>query len=340
MEVGKLITKPFTLSPYTSVADVIELMSKKKLREVVLIEDGKLVGMVTLRLLIGPGIQKDLDVSNFAFMPPVVAPGEEVSRAIYELVDIGLESIPVMEHLDFKGIINSKEILLNSQLIGRVKDIMVGAITVNSDDPVSKARAIMTINHINRLPVLNKGKLVGIITSSDVARRVFLSKYGRYHGHQVGEPDLDQPVEKFMTSQIITVGPDNKLEDAKKIMLEYDLRALPVLVGDRLVGILCRLDILKKLAPKVSGIRIYFSGLEELEDDLTAAIEKYVKTAVNELAVTGKIDRVEIALKRHSESVYTVKIKAGELTEELKGKDVLLSVKQAFTKILKKAGLK
>jgi CBS domain-containing protein len=340
MEAGKLMKKTVTISPDTTVTDAIELMAKKRLREVVLIDNNKMIGMVTIRSLIDPGVKKDLEVSKFAFMPPVVDSDEDISRVIYDFVDTGLQTIPVLDNLEFKGVVTSKEVLLNFQLSGKVKDTMVDVITVDTKDPISKARAIMMINHINRVPVLEKGKLIGIITSSDIARRVFLSKYGRFHGHQVTEPDLNQPVGRFMTKPVITVGPDNKLEEAKTIMLEYDLKTLPVVVGHKLVGILCRLDMLKKLAPRVSGVRVYFSGLEDQPDDLVSAIEKHTKKSVNKLAMSGKIDRVEITLKRVSESAYKVKIKAGRVGEEVEGDDLLISVKRAFKRITSKLGIK
>ncbi len=340
MEAGKLVKKPLTIPPSTKVSDAIDFMSKKRVREVFLLDKDRFVGMVTMRSLISPEVKKELPVHRFAFMPSVVRPDDDIGIVIHELLDMGLEVIPVMDNLKFRGVITSREILANSKLNGKVKDIMVDGITIDAKEPVSKARALMMINNINRLPVLDKGKLVGVITASDIAVRVFLSKYESLHDGNVTDVDLKRPVEKFMSKSVISVGPGIKLEDVKKIMLDYDFRSLPVAVGDRFVGLVCRLDMLKKLAPKTAGIRIYFSGLEEQPDDLASAIERHAKKSVAELAETGKVDRVEITLKRVSESLYKAKIKAGKWKSEVRGEDLLISVKKAFKKIIKDAGIK
>ena len=339
MEAGKLAKPPLIIPSSTRVSDAIDFMSQKKVREVFLVEADKLVGMVTMRSLIGAEVRKEMPVSRFAFMPPVVHPDDDVNKVIHELVDMGLEVLPVMDKLDLIGTISSQEILENTRLSGKVKDIMVEGITIDAKDSIAKARALLMINNINRLPVLDKGRLVGVFTASDIAVRVFLSKYSSMTDGQVTDADLNKPVERYMTKPVISVGPEVKLEDVKTIMLENGFRFIPVTVGERFVGLVCRLDILKKLAPKASGVRIYFTGLEDVQDDLALAIEKHAKEKVKELAGKGAVDRVEITLKRVSESLYNVKIKAGKWKSEIQGDDLLISVKRAFKTILKDAGI-
>jgi len=52
-------------------------------------------------------------------------------------------------------------------------------------------------------------------------------------------------VETVMTTPVMTVGPDDDLQQAVKIMVKHDISRLPVVDGDRLVGILDRHDVLK-----------------------------------------------------------------------------------------------
>lgn len=339
MEAGKLAKQPLVAPSSTKVADAIDLLSRKKERELFLLEADRLVGMVTMRSLIVPEVSRDAFVSRFAFMPPVIRPDEDIGRVIHEFVDVGLEVLPVMDKLDFIGVISSDEVLANTHLSGRAKDIMVDGITVDAKEPVAKARALMTINNINRLPVLDRGKLVGVITASDIAVRVFLSKYSSMADGQVTNADLGKPVERYMSKPVVSVGPEVKLEDIKRIMLENGFRFIPIVAGERFAGIVCRLDILKKLAPKAGGVRIYFTGLEDVDDDTALAIEDHAKRAVKALAGTGQVDRVEITLKRVSKSDYTVKIKAGKWKSELQGAGLLVSVKKAFKTLLTDAGI-
>ncbi len=92
-------------------------------------------------------------------------------------------------------------------------------------------------------PVTEKDRLVGIITLSDITRI----------------PDdkrVNLRVEDVMNRNVISVTPDDNLEDALKILIKNDIGRLPVVDNGRLVGIITRSDIMKAHAKELARLGI------------------------------------------------------------------------------------
>jgi acetoin utilization protein AcuB len=119
--------------------------------------------------------------------------------------------------------------------------------TVAPHTTLRSAHQIMKDNHIRRLPVLDEGRLVGIITIGDV-REASPSDATSLSIWELNYLWAQLTVEKVMTSRVITVGPDTPILDAAELMLEHKVSGLPV-VDDKgkLVGILTESDIFKML---------------------------------------------------------------------------------------------
>lgn len=101
---------------------------------------------------------------------------------------------------------------------------------------------------MNQLPVVVDGRLVGIITDRDLRDAfpsVFASPPGARRKPQFVTTDpRTVTVEMVMTSNVTTVGPGDSIADAARLMRRQRIGALPVVEGERVVGILTRSDIL------------------------------------------------------------------------------------------------
>ena len=115
----------------------------------------------------------------------------------------------------------------------KVKDIMTTeVITTTSDIDVVNAFEKLMEYKISSLPVVEDGKLIGIITATDVGHNLILDKY-----------ELGTSVEEIMITSVVTISPDDTLETAIKVMKEGTsssgiLKQLPVFDGEELVGII------------------------------------------------------------------------------------------------------
>ena len=113
----------------------------------------------------------------------------------------------------------------------QAEDIMsVDVITVREDTPISEAAHLLVEHQVSGLPVVNSEHAVkGIITERDVLLRHELIEY-------VGD---------IMTSSVITVEASTSLSDIGQLLLEHGIKRVPVMRGERLVGVVSRTDVIR-----------------------------------------------------------------------------------------------
>ena len=124
----------------------------------------------------------------------------------------------------------------------KVKEIMTtDVITTTSDIDVVYAFEKLMKHKVSSLPVVEDEKLIGIITATDVGHNLILDKY-----------ELGTSVEEIMIKSVITVSPEDTLEDAINIMKSGGsssgiLNQLPVVEDEKLVGIISDGDIIQEI---------------------------------------------------------------------------------------------
>ena len=105
--------------------------------------------------------------------------------------------------------------------------------SVSPDTTVFDALALMAEKEIGALVVLEEERLVGIMSERDYARKVILK----------GKASKETAVRDIMSSKVIHVSPDAKVEKCLGLMTKNRFRHLPVLEKDRLVGIISIEDV-------------------------------------------------------------------------------------------------
>lgn len=117
-----------------------------------------------------------------------------------------------------------------------VRDIMAKNVkTVKTDDTVHAAVQKMNKFDIGSVIVTASGRPVGIITETNIMRRIV-------------EPRMDPDTvwaKDIMTAPLITIDPNADLAEAAKIMARNSINRLPVMDGDKLVGLISSTDIVK-----------------------------------------------------------------------------------------------
>jgi CBS domain-containing protein len=100
------------------------------------------------------------------------------------------------------------------------------------DSPAYEVARMMRDEDVGPIPVVQDGRLVGIVTDRDLCLQVLAER----------KPD-DAPVRDFMTARPETASPDTTIHAAAQIMQTHQIRRLPVVEGDRLVGIVSLADL-------------------------------------------------------------------------------------------------
>ena len=143
------------------------------------------------------------------------------------------------------------------------KDIMTReVITISPETEVAQAAKLLLTNRINGVPVVNDaGELVGILCQSDLIIQQknipIPSLFTLLDGFipLTSSKKLDKEVEKIaattaadaMTANPVTVMPDTGIEDVAALMVEKSYHTLPVVDGEKLVGIVGKEDVLRTL---------------------------------------------------------------------------------------------
>jgi acetoin utilization protein AcuB len=139
-------------------------------------------------------------------------------------------------------------------------------ITVDEETSMMKASQIMKENNIRRLPVMRKGKLVGMVTDRDI-KEASPSKATTLDVHELYYLLSELKLKDIMRKNLVTVSPEETVEKAAVKMLEHRISGLPV-VNDKgkVVGVITQGDIFKVL---VSLTGVYRGGIQlafNLED--------------------------------------------------------------------------
>lgn len=118
-------------------------------------------------------------------------------------------------------------------------------ITITPDTAVTKAASMMKANKINRLPVLEGGKLVGLVSDGDISR-VAPSPATTLAQYEISSLLDNLKVKEIMSKRVIAINEDATIEEAAYLMERNNISGLPVVNGEgSVVGVITGRDILR-----------------------------------------------------------------------------------------------
>ena len=126
----------------------------------------------------------------------------------------------------------------------KIRDVMTPSPrTVESSAPVQEAAKIMRDEDVGAIPIVENGSLVGIVTDRDIALNVVAE------GN-----DSSTPVSQIAAGDLVTVDPEQSLDEALRLMAQHKVRRLPVVEEDgRPVGIIAQADIARQADDQKTG---------------------------------------------------------------------------------------
>jgi acetoin utilization protein AcuB len=129
----------------------------------------------------------------------------------------------------------------------RISDWMTGSVhLIGSQNSVRQARSLLEQYRINQLPVVDDGRLVGIVAERDLrAASPNVDELADVLPECEGIPRPDNiPIGTLMTRNVIVLRPGDSVEDAARLMRARRIAAIPIVDGDRVVGVLTRGDVI------------------------------------------------------------------------------------------------
>ena len=150
-----------------------------------------------------------------------------------------------------------------------VKDVMNSdVVSCRPDDEISSAAQLLKEHNISGLPVVDEGKVVGIVTEADVLKLLEVPEHGGlwlpspFEVIEIPIRELinwedtkrmltdigSKPISDIMESEVYTISAESSIEDASSVMVKHNVNRLPVMDNGTIVGIVTRGDIIRGLA--------------------------------------------------------------------------------------------
>lgn len=247
MQVKDIMTEPVSIDKSERLGHALDIMEKHGLRRLLVTNNGRLGGIVTMRQIarvLGARQSLGMPASSLhvasATMDSVikVLPEMDVDDATLLLQKTSV--LAVMAGDTILGWVRPREVLASVKLSGTAKDAMRGALSISPHDRVVHARRMMMDRDLGRLPVVEDGKLVGIISERDIAASM------RAFRDLVSQRQQDARIKNLLVRDVMThsvkyVYTDTTLEEVRKTILTENAGGLPVLDRkENLVGMITR----------------------------------------------------------------------------------------------------
>jgi CBS domain-containing protein len=243
----------------------------------VLDEKGKYVGMITRRTVLRSRLDfTAAKVRSLMQVAPQVSPDMPLGELAKLMIGSGMRQLPLFDKGKLLGFVTDEDVIHGAVGDewgrGGVEKVMTRAPhTIEANRSVGAVLGLMREFGISHVPVMEGGKLVGMVSIEDILENIYWPQRRQTTGDIVGEKieTLGVAVKGIMASPVVTVDGKTSLRDAEAQMHKNDVACLVVVSGDRLVGIVTKLDFLEQISQVAAPARkltIQF-GVKDIEID-------------------------------------------------------------------------
>jgi len=212
---------------------------------------GMVQGIVTNQdMLRVTSTKSNVTVSGYVVQVPVVTGQMNVLDAARLMLRERRTLLPVVEAEEkprLVGVVSLLDVFMNIDLNNvpkkQVSEIMTTeVVTTRPDDHVTKIWDLMVEKDFTGLPVVKDGRPIGMITRFDLLKGT--ARIGKESERRPAD-SMQVPVEKFMSTPLYRVKPEDSVRKAIELMLKHDVGRMSVVDEGKLVGIVDRNDLIK-----------------------------------------------------------------------------------------------
>ncbi len=285
------------LSKFNSLTDVLVVYNKNE----------EYSGIVTERMILRSNLSRKTKINKIKVKAPLIPLDTKLKKAVSLMFQSNINCLPVVKNNTIIGFVFDTDIL---KLISKlslsetpVKDVMsTNLIYVSPDEKISNVLRLFRENQISRLPVIEKGEVIGIITLHDIIFKVIKAKERPRFGCIIDEKNsvLNLPVKNFMSFPVITCNINTKIKEVINLMLNNRINSVIILDENKAVGIVTKKDILELIIKEGNAeeINIQISSKFDVNKE---QIEKIIKRFVLKFKERLKSSMFYIYLMKHKE---------------------------------------
>ncbi len=256
--VEEVFSKRFTSVSQDEMLSSCLSLFKGQIPPVLVVVDnkGKYRGVIAHRWIFRSRLDpSNTKVETLMRSAPTVKLKDSLSKVARLMINGGIKQLPVFSGEKMVGIVTDENVI-HGAVIGKWGNIKVEEIMtkkpfiVEEDESVGAVLSLFREHGISHVPVVSEGKLVGMVSISDIIKHIFQPLKRQTLGDIDGEkvPVLSIPVKGIMAKPAITVLPETTVKDAEGKMHKFNISSLVVFSKGRPVGILTKRDFLEPLA--------------------------------------------------------------------------------------------
>jgi len=257
MKVKEVMTTDLiTVDKDVDLKHVLDLMKKNEITKIPVVENKKLIGIVTDNIIaykLGSIRKRGVSPSRLHASSVTdkniekISPDTDIKTILKNVGNPGPTMLCVVDNSNLLGVITKADLLPLVDSKRRIKEIMKKEIhTVSPDDRVIHARRVMINEKIARIPVVDKGTLVGMISDNEIAFAFANIKRSVPLGHQRHQLD-ELLVNDVMKIPPIWADPNITAAQAAAVMIKKNVGALPLIEDNKIIGIISRTDLLNTI---------------------------------------------------------------------------------------------
>lgn len=262
-----------SIPPTKTIKEAAEMMIEHGFRRLPVTHPGsdKLLGIVTAMDILdflGGGSKFDIiekkhndnflaaindHVKEIMTRDPIsISPKYSIRESVDVMTENGIGSLPIVDKEEkLVGIVTERDFALalaGSLTNETVGDIMIkDVITTTPGTPIESCSKIMVRNNLRRIPVVEEGKLIGIVTSTDILRFFGDKEMFASMTSNSGLDVLKRKISDIIKPNILVTESSVRLGDLCELLAEKNIGGVPVVDDDELVGIVTERDILNTI---------------------------------------------------------------------------------------------
>ncbi|MDH3276574.1 MAG: CBS domain-containing protein [Nitrosopumilus sp.] len=303
-KIKNLISKPTIIEPTENLSSVINKIARNKSYDVFCMQGKTTLSTNILSLLNAKNITS-MKVEPFLSPVPYITSNDSIQKASHIMTHYRTREVPVVSKNKIIGVVIAKQILklLSLQDNKWIKANLIytqNPITITANESLSSAKKVMTGKKIDHLPVINKGKITQVLTSSHLLETIIPKEgLGRFSKGANRVHKLESRIGNIGSTRIPQCSPNDDLNEILKSMLKTDTTCCLVNLWDNLQGIITFRDILELLSTKLeSQIPLFIVGMPEDQANANLISSKFKKTLKRLQQTYSEIHEARVSIKK------------------------------------------
>ena len=316
MKVKDIMSKELVyVTPEDNLSKVLSLIEKDCLREILILDKGKLRGILYSKDIAKKGIidpSKTKVSSMMSFPPPSLSKDDAVEEAAKMIFKTGLRALPVTDGEDVVGTLSSRNIIRMAAKTQQFRktpaeSVMSYPETIKKSADIGKARLLMREKNVSRIPVVgDEQELIGIVTIFDLLKAIQhpRERMSFFSMTQEKETTTGTPVSVVLNDTPTTATKQTTLSKVVDTMGRYETDGLVVVEDNMPVGVVTEKDLLEFYISTLKQKGIYYQiiGLTNEDEFIVSTVDRMIGDTLQKLSKLHKIQSFFMHIKRYDKT--------------------------------------